>query len=103
MSGEPKEERNGDESTTSGGPSRLDEYGGIARLSEIIYETLGIAGNPSINMDSRIIHDLGADSLDVVELRMAIEREYDLEVSDEDEKKLTTVGSIVNYLEEHLP
>lgn len=53
----------------------------------------------SITMDTDIILDLGADSLDIVELVMSIEEEYDLVITDENVNNMTTVGQVVNYLE----
>ncbi len=53
----------------------------------------------SITMDTNLIDDLGADSLDVVELIMSLEDEFGLSISDEDAAQLLTVGKIVDYLE----
>ena len=53
----------------------------------------------SITMDTDIILDLGADSLDIVELVMSIEEEYDLVITDENVNNMTTVGQVVNYLD----
>ena len=53
----------------------------------------------SITMDTNLIDDLGADSLDVVELIMSLEDEFGLSISDEDASQLLTVGKIVDYLE----
>jgi len=52
-----------------------------------------------ITMDTDIILDLGADSLDIVELVMSIEEEYDLVITDENVNNMTTVGQVVNYLD----
>ena len=55
-----------------------------------------------ITSDARFIEDLGADSLDTVELIMQFEEEFDIEISDEDAEKLTTVGSSVEYIDSKL-
>ena len=51
-----------------------------------------------ITMESGFVDDLGADSLDVVELIMALEEEFDIEIPDEDAEKITTVGDVVDYI-----
>ena len=51
-----------------------------------------------ITMDSVFVDDLGADSLDLVELIMALEEEFDMEIPDEDAEKITTVGDVVDYI-----
>lgn len=53
----------------------------------------------SITLDTNIIDDIGADSLDIVELVMALEDNFGIQISDEDAANLTTVGKIVDYLE----
>ena len=67
----------------------------------LISEQLGVSVD-EINADSSILDDLGADSLDVVELVMAIEDEFDIEVPDEDAEALRTVGDAERYVTEHL-
>ncbi|HBA53503.1 acyl carrier protein [Syntrophorhabdus aromaticivorans] len=52
--------------------------------------------------EARFIDDLGADSLDIVELIMALEDEYGLEIPDEDAEKIETVGDAIRYIEEHI-
>jgi len=54
-----------------------------------------------IKMESSFMNDLGADSLDIVELIMALEEEYDIEIPDEDVEKIATVGDIVEYVKAH--
>ncbi len=56
----------------------------------------------SIQEETNIQEDLGADSLDVVDLMMSLEDEFNLEIADEDVEKITTVGDLVTYIEEHL-
>ncbi|MDP6525152.1 MAG: acyl carrier protein [Kiritimatiellia bacterium] len=67
------------------------------KVKEIIVEQLGV-GADQVTTEASFIEDLGADSLDTVELVMAFEEEFDAEIPDEDAEKLTTVGSIVEYL-----
>lgn len=68
------------------------------KIKAIIVEELGISAS-KVTMDAKLIEDLGADSLDAVNLIMALEDEYGVEISDEDARKLVTVGDIVNYAE----
>lgn len=70
------------------------------KVKEIIVDQLG-AKPEQIKMDSTIIDDLGADSLDVVELIMALEEAFEIEIPDEDAEKINSVGDIVNYIEAH--
>lgn len=70
------------------------------KVKSIISEQLGI-DEGEITMESSFIDDLGADSLDVVELIMALETEFDLEIPDEDAEKVTIVGDIVDYIKAH--
>jgi acyl carrier protein len=74
----------------------------FVRVLKIIAEQLGIAPD-KINLESRFIDDLGADSLDTVELVMALEEEFGFEIPDEEAMKLLTVGDVVTYLEAHTP
>ncbi len=71
------------------------------KVKEIIVEQLGIDSG-EVKEEAKFIEDLGADSLDTVELVMALEEEFNLEIPDEDAEKLTTVGSAIQYLDEHL-
>ncbi|MFB0917514.1 MAG: acyl carrier protein [Clostridiaceae bacterium] len=66
------------------------------KISEIIADKLGLSAD-EIKMDSSF-EDLGADSLDIVELIMAIEDEFGIQVSDEEAEKAKTVGDVVNYI-----
>jgi acyl carrier protein len=71
------------------------------RIKEIIVEQLGVDAD-QITSDASFIDDLGADSLDTVELVMAFEEEFDIEIPDEDAEKIRTVRDVVNYLNAHL-
>jgi acyl carrier protein len=68
------------------------------KIRDIIVEQLGVEPE-KVKAEASFIEDLGADSLDIVELVMAMEEEFDLEIPDEDAEKLKTVGDVVNYLQ----
>ena len=68
------------------------------KVKEIVCEQLGVA-EEEVSLGASFIEDLGADSLDIVELVMALEEEYDLEISDEGAEKIRTVGDVVTYIE----
>ncbi len=70
------------------------------RIKEIIVEQLG-ANASEVTPEALFVDDLGADSLDTVELVMALEEEFDIEIPDEDAEKITTVGEAIKYVEEH--
>ncbi len=70
------------------------------RLQKILAEQLEI-DEQDINRDSELVDDLGADSLDIVDLVMSIEDEFAIEVPDEEIEQLKTVGDAVKYIEEH--
>jgi acyl carrier protein len=70
----------------------------IDRLKKITAELLGV-DESEIKEETSFKDDLGADSLDVVELVMEFENEFDLEISDEDEEKMATVGDVIKYIE----
>ncbi len=67
------------------------------KVKKIIVEQLGV-DEDDIAMESSFIDDLGADSLDIVELIMALEEEFDLEIPDSEAEKIQTVGDAVDYI-----
>ena len=69
----------------------------LERVTKIIVDRLGVEES-QINLDAKFKEDLGADSLDVVELVMELEDEYDMEISDDDAENITTVGDAVTYI-----
>jgi acyl carrier protein len=71
------------------------------RVIEIIVEQLKVSPE-EVTLEASFIDDLGADSLDLVELIMAMEEEFGLEISDEDAEKIQTVQDAVNYITEHM-
>ncbi len=71
------------------------------KVKEIIAEQLGIDELETIKKESSLVNDLEADSLDAVEIIMAIEDEFDIEVPDEDAEKFKNIGDIVAYIEEN--
>ena len=68
-----------------------------ARVKDIVVEQLGVNAD-EVTTDASFIDDLGADSLDTVELVMALEEEFDLEIADEDAEKISTVNEAVDYI-----
>ncbi|MDF0543835.1 acyl carrier protein [Sphingobium sp. H39-3-25] len=68
------------------------------RIAELVADQLG-ADRDKVVSDAHFIDDLGADSLDVVELVMAIEEEFDISISDPDAEKIQTVGEAIAYIE----
>lgn len=69
------------------------------RVKEIIVEQLGVNAD-QVTPEAKFIEDLGADSLDTVELVMAFEEEFGAEIPDEDAEKLQTVGDVIKYIED---
>ena len=70
------------------------------RVKKIVVEHLGVEAD-KVTEDASFIDDLGADSLDIVELVMALEEEFGLDIPDEEADKLKTVGDAMNYLKSH--
>ncbi len=70
------------------------------KIKNIIIEQLGTAES-AVTMEASFIDDLGADSLDIVELIMAIEEEFNIEIPDESAEKVVTVGDVVEYIKEN--
>lgn len=70
------------------------------KVKEIIVEQLGVTPDEVIN-EASFVEDLGADSLDTVELVMAFEEEFGIEISDEDAEKIKTVQDAISYIDEH--
>lgn len=79
-----------------GGESSVE----FEKVKAIIVEQLGVEED-SVVMEASFTDDLGADSLDVVELIMAFEEEFEIEIPDEDAEKIVTVGDAVNYIKSH--
>jgi acyl carrier protein len=70
------------------------------RVKQIVAEQLGV-DDEKVTNEASFMDDLGADSLDTVELVMALEEEFDIEISDEDAEKIQTVQDAVDYISEH--
>ncbi|QQE80763.1 acyl carrier protein [Alicyclobacillus sp. SO9] len=70
------------------------------RVKNIIVDRLGVKED-QVTLEATFKDDLGADSLDVVELIMELEDEFDLEISDEDAEKISSVGDVVTYIDQH--
>ena len=71
------------------------------KVKGIIVEQLGVA-DTAVTMEASFIDDLGADSLDIVELIMALEEEFDTEIPDSDAEKIVTVSDVVDYIKDHV-
>ncbi len=76
--------------------SELDD-----KVIDIIVEELGVERD-KVNKDASFMEDLGADSLDTVELVMAFEKEFDVDIPDEEAEKLRTVGDALDYLQQKM-
>jgi acyl carrier protein len=68
------------------------------RVKKIVVEQLGVS-EADVKLDASFVDDLGADSLDIVELIMALEEEFEAEIPDEDAEKIRTVQDAINYVE----
>ncbi len=73
----------------------------VEKVKDIIAEELGVEREKLTN-EASFMEDLGADSLDTVELVMAFEKEFDIDIPDEEAEKLKTVGDALNYLQEKM-
>ena len=71
-----------------------------AKVKSIIADKLGV-GEDEIKLESSFIEDLGADSLDIVELVMAMEEEFEVEIPDEEAENIKSVGDAINYINTH--
>jgi acyl carrier protein len=71
------------------------------RVRKIVVEQLGVKED-EVTLESSFVDDLGADSLDTVELVMALEEEFETEIPDEDAEKITTVKQAIDYVNQHL-
>ncbi len=69
------------------------------RIKDIIVEQLGVNAD-QVTPEAKFIEDLGADSLDTVELVMALEEEFSIEIADDEAEKLQSVGDVIKYIEE---
>lgn len=76
----------------------LSDY--FEKIKEIIVDQLGVEAD-QVTLNSAFVDDLGADSLDIVELVMALEEEFDMQIPDEEAEKIRTVGDAVKYIQEN--
>ena len=72
----------------------------LERVGKIVAEQMGV-DKAKIAAETSFVNDLGADSLDIVELVMELEDEFDVSIPDEDAEKIQTIGQAVKYIEEH--
>ena len=79
----------------------MDSEEVFEKVKEIIVNQLGVS-DTAVTMEASFIDDLGADSLDIVELVMALEEEFDIEIPDEDAEKAVTVGDVVEYIKDNI-
>jgi len=82
---------------TSNQPHPMSDKSIEERVKDIIVDQLGVNAD-QVNLEAKFVEDLGADSLDTVELVMAFEEEFEIEVPDEEAEKLTSVGDVVTYI-----
>ena len=71
------------------------------KIKKVIVDNLGVSES-AVTMEASFIDDLGADSLDIVELVMALEEEFNIEIPDNDAEKVVTVGDVVDYIKENV-
>lgn len=79
----------------------MDEKEIKAKVSEIIKDKLGVSEDKIVD-GAKYVEDLGADSLSLVDIAMALEDDFGMTIPDEDIEKLTTVGSTIQYIKDHL-
>ena len=72
------------------------------RVKKIVSEQLGVKNDEEISHEASFVDDLGADSLDTVELVMALEEEFECEIPDEEAEKITTVQQAIDYVQSHV-
>jgi acyl carrier protein len=72
----------------------------VERVTKLVCEQLGVKED-EVNAEASFVEDLGADSLDTVELVMALEEEFETEIPDEEAEKITTVKEAIDYIESH--
>ena len=72
----------------------------LEKIKEMVADSLGVDAEP-ITEETSFKEDLGADSLDLFELVMALEEEYDVEIPTEDLEQIATVGDVISYIESH--
>lgn len=70
------------------------------KVKNIIIETLG-CNDEAVTLEANLFDDLGADSIDIIEIAVVIEEEFDLEISNEEAERLTTINSVIQYVESH--
>jgi len=79
----------------------MEEKEAFERVKKVAVAQLNVNGE-EVTMEASLTKDLGADSLDTVELVMALEEEFGMEIPDEDAEKITTVGEAVKYISNHV-
>ena len=80
----------------------MEETEIFSRVKDVIGEQLGIEDLDTITSETTFIDDLGADSLDVVELIMAFEEEFDMEIPEAEAEKISTVGDVIEYIKDNV-
>ena len=73
----------------------------VERVTKLVCEQLGVK-EEEVTLEASFVEDLGADSLDTVELVMALEEEFETEIPDEEAEKITTVKEAIDYIDAHL-
>ena len=78
----------------------MDEQQVFEQVKKVVVEQLGVS-DAEVTKESSFVDDLGADSLDTVELVMALEEDFGIEIPDEDAEKIKTIGNTISYIAEH--